>query len=128
MCFFPWIFAKMELPLWYAYGSFGVLLLAAMLGYIINYQQIVLSADQQEYKINYNVQGFRALKLLMQIVGIGYFHQGYIYWLVIELLLSVFKENDTSEFSLASSRLIKRKNVISKTLCDNKKNQTIVLS
>ena len=38
MCFFPWIFAKMELPLWYAYGSFGVLLLAAMLGYIINYQ------------------------------------------------------------------------------------------
>ena len=74
MCFFPWIFAKMELPLWYAYGSFGVLLLAAMLGYIINYQQIVLSADQQEYKINYNVQGFRALKLLMQIVGIGYFH------------------------------------------------------
>ena len=89
MCFFPWIFAKMELPLWYAYGSFGVLLLAAMLGYIINYQQIVLSADQQEYKINYNVQGFRALKLLMQIVGIGYFHQGYIYWLVIELLMSV---------------------------------------
>ena len=88
MCFFPWIFAKMELPLWYAYGSFGVLLVAAMLGYIINYQQIVLSADQQEYKINYNVQGFRALKLLMQIVGIGYFHQGYIYWLVVELSMS----------------------------------------
>ena len=38
--------------------------------------------------------------------------------------MPVFKENDTSEFSLASSRLIKRKNVISKTLCDNKKNQT----
>lgn len=89
MCFFPWIFAKMELPLWYAYGAFGVLLVAAMLGYIINYQQIVLSADQQEYKINYNVQGFRALKLLMQIVGIGYFHQGYVYWLVVELVMSV---------------------------------------
>ena len=89
MCFFPWIFAKMELPLWYAYGSFGVLLLAAMLGYIINYQQIVLSADQQEYKINYNVQGFRALKLLMQIIGIGYFKQGYVYWLVVELVMSV---------------------------------------
>lgn len=89
MCFFPWIFAKMELPLWYAYGSFGVLLLAAMLGYIINYQQIVLSADQQEYKIIYNVQGFRALKLLMQVIGIGYFHQGYVYWLIVELFMSV---------------------------------------
>lgn len=89
MCFFPLIFSKMELPLWYAYGSFGVLLVAAMLGYIINYQQIVLSADQQEYKINYNVQGFRILKMLLQIVGIGYFHQGYIYWLIVELLMSV---------------------------------------
>lgn len=89
MCFFPWIFAKMELPLWYAYGSFGVLLLATMLGYIVNYQQIVLSADQQEYKITYNVQGFRVLKLLMQIVGIGYFQQGYFYWLVVELVMAV---------------------------------------
>lgn len=89
MCFFPLIFSKMELPLWYAYSSFGVLLVAAMLGYIINYQQIVLSADQQEYKINYNVQGFRVLKLLLQIVGIGYFQQGYIYWLIVELLMSV---------------------------------------
>lgn len=89
MCFFPWMFAKMELPLWYAYGSFGILLLAAMLGYIINYQQIVLSADQQEYKIHYNVQGFRALKLLVQIVGIGYFQQGYVYWLAVELVMSL---------------------------------------
>lgn len=89
MCFFPWIFSKKELPLWYAYGSFGVLLLASMLGYIVNYQQIVLSADQQEYKINYNIQGFRVLKLLMQIIGIGYFHQDYVYWLVTELSVSI---------------------------------------
>lgn len=89
MFFFPWIFSKMELPLWYAYGSFGILLVSAMLGYIINYQQIVLSADQQEYKINYNVQGFRTLKLLLQIIGIGYFGQGYIYWLVVELSMAI---------------------------------------
>lgn len=89
MCLFPWIFAKMELPLWYAYGSFGILLVAAMLSYIINYQQIVLSASQQEYKITYNVQGFRSVKLVIQIVGIGYFHQGYIYWLVVEIVMSI---------------------------------------
>lgn len=132
MCFFPWIFAKMELPLWYAYGSFGVLLLAAMLGYIINYQQIVLSADQQEYKINYNVQGFRALKLLMQIVGIGYFHQGYIYWLVIELLMSVvtclfLKKTIHRSFpwlhpDLSKGKMLSRKHSVII------KNQTIVLS
>lgn len=34
------------------------------------------------------MQGFRALKLLMQIVGIGYFGQGYVYWLAVEFGMS----------------------------------------
>lgn len=89
MCFFPLFFAKIELPLWYAYGSFGILLVSAMLGYIVNYQQIVLSASQQEYKITTNVQGFRVLKQIIQIVGIGFLGFGYVYWLVVELVGSV---------------------------------------
>lgn len=89
MCIFPHIFSKMELPLWYAYSSFSILLISAMLDYIFNYPQIVLSANQQEYNINYNVQRFRALKLLMQIIGIGYLGLGYIYWLTIELSISI---------------------------------------
>lgn len=89
MCFFPWIFSKMELPLWYAYASFGVLLFSALLGYAANYRQIVLSANQQEYKLTYNVQGVRILKQLLQIVGIGYLGQGYVYWLTVELVTAV---------------------------------------
>lgn len=89
MCFFPFIFAKTEFPLWYAYCSFGVLLVAAMLSYIVNYQQIVLTASQREYEITANAQGFRILKQLMQIVGIVFLGFGYVYWLVVELAGSV---------------------------------------
>lgn len=89
MCFFPWIFAKTNLPLWYAYATFGIFLLSIVLGYFINYSQIILSASQQEYKITTNAQTFRIIKQLLQIIGLGFLGFGYIYWLVIELTLSI---------------------------------------
>ena len=69
MCFFPLIFEKAEVPLWYTYGSFIVLLVSALLGYFVNYRQIVLTADQKEYKITLNVQGFKVIKVLLQIAA-----------------------------------------------------------
>lgn len=89
MCFFPWIFEKAQVSLWYAYGSFIVLLVGALLGYFANYRQIVLTADQKEYKITLNIQGFKILKVILQILAIRYLNNGYVYWMVLELLLAV---------------------------------------
>ena len=89
MCFFPVIFRKAELPLWYAYGSFIVLLVGSLLSYFFNYRQIVLTADQKEYKITLNVQGFKILKVILQILAIRFLINGYVYWLVLELLMAL---------------------------------------
>lgn len=89
MLFFPWIFAKMELPLWYAYESFGVLLFSALLGYFVNYKQVVLSADQKEYKIQYSYKATMLVKLACQIVAIRYLDDGYVWWLVLEALFAM---------------------------------------
>lgn len=89
MCFFPLFFNKMELSLWYAYASFGVLLVSSLLGYFVNYRQIVLIADQKEYKVAFNIQGGKILKVSLQIVAIMFLANGYVYWLILELFTSV---------------------------------------
>lgn len=89
MCAFPWIFAKMPLPQWYAYASFIVLLVSALLSYFVNYKQVVLSADQKEYKIQYSYKSSMLIKVLCQIIAIKYFNNGYIWWLVLEVIFAV---------------------------------------
>ena len=101
VAFFPWIFAKMPLPLWYAYASFGVLLVSALLSYFVNYKQIVLSADQQEYKIQYSYKASMLAKLLCQILAIRFLDDGYVWWLVLEMVFAVVA-------SMALNRVIAR--------------------
>ena len=88
MLFFPLIFKKIELPIWYAYASFIALLYSALLSYFVNYRQILLSANQMEYKITYSYKSVLLLKTLFQIIAICYFSNGYIWWLVIQVIFS----------------------------------------
>lgn len=89
MSFFPWIFVKMSLPLWYAYASFGVLLFSALLSYFVNYKQILLSADQKEYKIRYSYGMAMLVKVLVQIFAIRYLEDKYVWWLILEIVFAV---------------------------------------
>lgn len=114
MCFFPFIFEKAAVPMWYTYGSFSVLLVSTLLGYFVNYRQIVLTADQKEYKITLNVQGFKIIKVLLQIAAISYLSNGYLYWMILELLMS-------SVSAIILDKLLKREYPWLKTTVSNGK-------
>lgn len=90
MCFFPLIFAKTDLPLWYAYATFSVLLCGSLFGYIWNYKQILLSADQKQYKVTINQQLLKYLKLALQMGAIYFFPQvGYLCWIALEFIFAI---------------------------------------
>lgn len=90
MALFPWIFAKSELPLWYAYSTFSVLLFSSLLGYFVNYKQIILTADQKQYKVVLVTKTLTFVKLIVQILLIRYSAWGYQGWLVLEFVFSIF--------------------------------------
>ncbi len=89
MAFFPWIFAKADVPLVYVYGTFVAFLISALLGYFINYKMIVLSADQKEYKITIETQSVKVIKVFIQMWAVWQLPHGYIWWMVLEVLGTV---------------------------------------
>lgn len=86
MGFFPLIFKNSGLPLWYSYTSFGIYLYSSLLTYFTNYKQIILSANQEEYKITYSYKFVLLFQSIFQIIAISCFPNGYIWWLVIQFL------------------------------------------
>ena len=89
MCFFPRIFAKMDLPMWYAYATYAVLLFSSLLGYFVNYKQILLSADQKEYKIQFSFRLISIFKLVAQALAVKFLSNPYVWWLALEVAFAI---------------------------------------
>jgi O-antigen/teichoic acid export membrane protein len=88
LCFFPIIFSKADVPIWYAYATFGALLFSSLIGYFVNYRQIVFTADQKEYKITISLKGFTIVKVILQMLAICFLSNGYVYWLILEVVIA----------------------------------------
>lgn len=86
MFFFPIIFRKSQLSIWYAYLTFGILLFGSLLGYFCNYRQIVLTADQKGYKIQEYIQSTTIIKTIFQILAITFFPYPFFSWLILEFI------------------------------------------
>ncbi|WP_333802287.1 hypothetical protein [Sphingobacterium multivorum] len=85
----PFIFRNTSISLGIIYATFLISLAGVIFSYLVNYTQILLVADQREYKVNSITQGARILKIILQIIAVYYFQNGYILWLTLELIFSV---------------------------------------
>lgn len=87
--FFPTIFHDLRAPLWYTYATFGVLLWEVLMSYLINYRGLIFGASQNGYKLTINTQGFTIIKSLAQIWVLLYVENPYIYYLALDIVVSL---------------------------------------
>jgi O-antigen/teichoic acid export membrane protein len=86
---FPFIFAEEELSFGIIYFSFYVILGANLMGYFINYRQILLDSDQKNYKIAIWTQTGAILRTMVQILLVYIYKDPYL-WMFMEIIFSLF--------------------------------------
>lgn len=86
--FFPWIFNNSSLGLDIVYFSFLSILGSALIGYFINYRQILLSADQKNYLVAIYFQSAGIIKTFIQIF-LAYTYKNLYIWVAIEFVFGL---------------------------------------
>lgn len=85
---FPIIFVKTALGLGIIYFAFYSLLGSSLIGYFINYRQILLIADQKKYLVAIYLQSANLFKVALQIF-LAYAYQNLYLWVGIEFLFGI---------------------------------------
>ena len=125
MAAFPWIFHKITLPLWYAYASFSVLLISALLGYFVNYRQIVLSSAQMDYKIRYSQTSWTIVKVACQMAAVAMLDHPYQWWLLFELIFTLIGAYSLHRATHKAFPFLRQSQ---KTYCDLKKEYSFIIT
>ena len=86
--FFPLIFSNAELNLSIIYFAFYSFLGSSLIGYFINYRQILLSADQKNYLVAIYYQSANLVKLGLQIY-LAYNYKNLYVWVAVEFLFGI---------------------------------------
>jgi len=86
--FFPLIFSKTHLGNNIIYFTFYCLLGSSMIGYFINYRQILLAADQKKYLVAIYYQSANLAKTAIQII-LAYTYKNLFIWVSVEFIFSI---------------------------------------
>ena len=86
--FFPLIFSNNELGFGIVYFSFFSILGSALIGYFINYRQILLSADQKNYLVAIYFQSANLARIALQ-TWLALRYKNLYVWVAIEFLFGI---------------------------------------
>jgi O-antigen/teichoic acid export membrane protein len=85
---FPFIFSKSELSLGIIYFAYYSFLGSSLIGYFINYRQILLTADQKNYLVAIYFKSASLFKTILQIF-LAYNYQNLYVWVGVEFLFGI---------------------------------------
>ena len=86
--FFPWWFNNLGTGLFLVYFAFYAFLAQTMVGYLFNYRQLLLSANQKQYIVHSYFQTIGLLQSLTQIVLAYYFKNLYL-WVIVGFVYTI---------------------------------------
>ncbi len=86
--FFPWWFSDLSTGLFLVYFAFYSFLASSAMGYIFNYRQLLLSANQRHYVVSSYFQTIAIVQSLTQIV-LAWYYQNLYLWVVVGLVYTI---------------------------------------
>ena len=86
--FFPWWFGKLTTGLPLVYFAFYSFLGSSVAGYIFNYKQLLVSANQKQYMINAYFQTIGIVQSLIQIL-LAYYYRNLWLWVLVGLFSTI---------------------------------------
>ncbi len=86
--FFGHFFEETSFSLWLILYCFYAFLFSSLLGYLVNYHQSLLQADQKEYLVTSYLQTSNIIRQIIQAC-VAYYFQNLYLWVSLELFFSI---------------------------------------
>lgn len=86
--FFPLLFSNEAIGFGIIYFTFYTFLASALIGYFINYRQVLLSADQKNYIVAIYFQSANLIRITLQIFLATTYKNLYL-WVVVEFIFEI---------------------------------------
>ena len=86
--FFPWWFDNLTTGLPLVYFAFYSFLASSVAGYIFNYKQLLVSANQKQYLVNAYFQTISIVQSIVQIF-LAYYYRNLWLWVVVGLIFTI---------------------------------------